>query len=211
MIDVDGLDDAARAAVGRASAAADELRAERIGTEHLLLGVLGGDDATARTLAAVGATPAAVRAKVAEASGGRRPPTATGTLELTPRATRALARAHWYSHRAKAEHVGARHVLLGVLDIEGTAGQVLRGVGADLGALRTQLTDAGAPAPSEPAAASPAAVDPRCGSCGTVVDELAFRVVRATDADGRAGDAVVFSCRGCGVVLGVARARDASA
>jgi ATP-dependent Clp protease ATP-binding subunit ClpC len=212
VIDLTGLGDEARAAVARAETVARELGLERVGTEHLLLGLLAGDSVASRALLSAGATRAAARHKVAEtvASGAVHP--TDGPIEPTSRAARAIGRAHRFSHHAKAEAVGADHLLLGVLDVEGTAGQVLRGIGVDVGSLRSSIpvdepeaevtpaSTTGGPPPSPGGAA--------CPRCQAEVDALTGRIVPASDAVGRTGEAVVFSCRTCGTVLGVSRAKE---
>lgn len=209
MIDVDGLGSDAREVVEAAAVAARELGARAIGTEHLLLGVLAGTSDAARTLTAAGATVAATRAKVGETSRGGRPAD-DAPVGLTPRATRAIGRAHRYSHGERSEEVDARHLLLGVLDIEGTAGQVLRGVGIDVGALRdtllVQFDDSSVVAES----LAGAAAGPTCPHCAATIADVAFTTVPATGNDGRSADVVVFACRGCGVALGVAARRSGS-
>jgi len=209
MIDVGGLGADARDAVEAAATVARDLGARAVGTEHLLLGVLAGTSDAARTLTAAGATVAATRAKVGETSrGGRGPDDAP--LELTPRATRAIGRAHRYSHAERSEEVDARHLLLGVLDIEGTAGQVLRGVGIDVGALRDTLLVQldGSSVVTEPLPS--AAVGPTCPHCSATIADVAFTAVPATGNDGRSAEVVLFSCRACGVALGVAARRSGS-
>jgi len=209
MIDVDGLGPDAREAVEAAGAAAREMGARAVGTEHLLLGVLAGTSDAARSLTMAGATVAATRAKVGETS---RPSRVAdeAALDLTARGTRAIGRARRFSHAERSEEVDARHLLLGVLDVEGTAGQVLRGVGVDVGALRDGLllqidgTSAGAPP------ATRTATGPVCPHCAAAIGEVAFATVPASDSDGRTGEVVVFSCRACGVALGVAARRSGS-
>lgn len=57
--------DRARETVVRTQVEAGELRHERIGTEHVLLGLLRGDDRTlVSVLAELGAEPAAVRERL---------------------------------------------------------------------------------------------------------------------------------------------------
>jgi ATP-dependent Clp protease ATP-binding subunit ClpA len=204
VIDTEGLGEEARAAVARAEAVARELGQERVGTEHLLLGLLAADSVASRALVAAGATRAAARHKVAETVAGSAVRRVEGDLEPTPRAGRAIGRAHRFSHHDKAEAVGADHLLLGVLDVEGTAGQILRGIGVDVGALRSSIVTAeqlAAESTVEPAEAGAAT----CPRCEADVAALTFRIVPATDAGGRSGEAVVFSCSSCGVVLGVSR------
>ena len=190
-----------------------------VGTEHLLLGLLAeNDNAAARALQAAGASLALCREKVTEALASRRlmaadiPPE---NLELTDRASRALDRAVRLSTRLKSDEVEASHVLLSVLDVEGTAGQVLRGLSVDLGAVRGGLvqhdqsrsaTDAVSDldeVASEPAPASqPEGPEPLCPMCGTPVKGSLGRSVM-TSADGVEFD--VAYCTTCGATLGVSR------
>jgi hypothetical protein len=206
VIDVDGFGEDARDAVARAEVVARELGLAEVGTEHLLLGIMAGHSVAARALTAAGSTRAAARHKVVEIAGGRvRSP--EGPQEASARAARAVGRAHRFSHHDRAESVGADHLLLGILDVEGTAGQVLRGIGVDVGALREALVHAEPLAPAAPAVTG-TGDGPTCPACRAPIDGLTFRVVTATDAEGRSGDAVVFSCRACGVVLGASRASE---
>ncbi|MEA3054998.1 MAG: hypothetical protein QOD30_430 [Actinomycetota bacterium] len=200
-IDRAGLGAAAADAVDRAEAHARSLGSTVVGTEHLLVGVISGGSDAADALVAAGATIAATRAKVAETAGPPGP-AADADLEWSSRASRAVGRAHRFSHGDRSEEVQARHVLLGLLDVEGTAGQVLRGVGVDVARLREALVDGAASPDHAPPGPQPT-VGPRCASCGASVEELAFVNVPATGADGRTGEVVVFSCRACGAILGV--------
>jgi hypothetical protein len=96
-------------------------------------------------------------------------------------------------------------VLLGVLDVEGNAGQVLRGLGLDVERLRSSLDALTFPSSSQTAAeddeahATPA----RCPSCAAPLDEVAFRDVLAS-GDGGARQVTLFSCCACGALLGIA-------
>jgi hypothetical protein len=144
-----GFDPAARRAVSLAEEEARELGHDRVGTEHLLLGLLTNESSTARVLANAGVTLTAARHKVAEAVGappdGEVPP---GPLPRTPRVERALGRSVRFAHGRGSDLVASQHVLLGVLDVEGTAGQVLRGLGLDVDRLRRTL-DRLAPSPAD--------------------------------------------------------------
>jgi ATP-dependent Clp protease ATP-binding subunit ClpA len=133
---------------------------------------------------------------------------ARGPLERSPRAERALARAVRFSHARRADLVGTEHVLLGVLDVEGTAGQVLRGLGVDVDRLRSGL-ESGATIIHEhvTSPSSPQHVPSRCPQCGSDIDgSLVARMVTALADDGQPFvDAVVFTCGTCGIVLGVSK------
>lgn len=200
--DLHALGPDARRALAAAEAEARYLGYARIGTEHLLLGLLGdGRSDASWALSEAGAGLVVVRTRVLEA----KPPTPPGqdpgeTMELTARADRALRRSVRFSHRRRTGTVTPEDLLIAVLDVEGTAGQVLRSLGLDVDAVSAAL---GAPEPEAPARAA-TAVAPRCPSCDAqVADELTYRVVEARGEHGRRG-ATVFSCGGCGAVLGVA-------
>lgn len=190
-----------------------------VGTEHLLLGLLAeNDNAAARALQAAGASLAPCREKVTEALASRRPTAGDilpERLELTDRASRALDRAVRLSTRLKSDEVEASHVLISVLDVEGTAGQVLRGLSVDLAAVRGGLVqrDRAPSAPdvvSDPEEASgesalapqPEGPEPLCPTCGgPVKGSLGHSVM--TSVDGLDFDVVY--CTTCGATLGVSR------
>ena len=134
---------AARRSIDLAGDEARRLKHPYIGTEHLLLGLLAeGHSPAAQSLRRAGAPLKACREKVAEALARRDlppPPRSDSPFDLTDRAARALDRASKLSLRMKSEEVDAVHVLVSVLDVEGTAGQVLRGLNVDIGALRDDL------------------------------------------------------------------------
>lgn len=178
-----------------------------IGTEHLLLGILAdGESPSARALVATGATLDASRAKVAEAvtvTGGRGQP---GPLQLTDRARRALERASRLSLRHHAEHVETEHVLLSLLDVEGTAGQVLRGLGVDLARVRAALgpmadDDRTTPGPAE--GGPTVRASPRCGACGSALAAALGHRVLASPGEGRdPREFLVAYCSACGSAIG---------
>lgn len=107
-----------------------------IGTEHLLLGLVGEGGAAASVLASVGVSPAGCRARVLEVSRRGTTPV-SGRLPFTPGAKRALAAAVRESLALRHRHVGTEHLLLGVLAAdEGVALDVLTGCGVDLAEVR---------------------------------------------------------------------------
>jgi hypothetical protein len=194
---------------------AGRLKHPYVGTEHLLLGLLAeGDNAASRALQGAGASLALCREKVTEALASRSSAStadAAAELELTDRASRALDRAGRLSARLKSDEVETSHVLISVLDVEGTAGQVLRGLSVDLGAVRDALF----PRTPEPLAADQITEaeildrqksfgpDPICPRCGTGLKGALGRSI-ATSADGV--DFEVVHCTSCGASLGVSRA-----
>jgi ATP-dependent Clp protease ATP-binding subunit ClpA len=154
-----------------------------------------------------GATPSAIRRKVTEAVGPGVP--GSEPSSMSARAGRALGRAPRFAQQHHADEVGSEHLLLAVLDVEGTAGQVLRGLGVDVEQLRAALGTHDAPPPTRfENEISPQRDDlvlkapvARCASCGADLVELhATRLPVTGDAD---GDVVTLSCPTCGTVLGV--------
>jgi ATP-dependent Clp protease ATP-binding subunit ClpA len=230
---LEGFGQGARRAMAMAALEARELGSTRLGTEHLLLGLLAHTEGgAARLLNESGVTLPAARRKAAEASGavrleeaiearagGRAAPGAVRSA----RAERAIGRAFRFSHEQRSREVRTEHLLLGVLDVEGTAGQVLRGLGVDLDALRSKLE----PPPAGAAGVEPEAVPDEddvavgavpasrkgpyvppasCASCSNPLEgSLQFTVLSASDAEGRKRDVIVVSCRACGAAVGIAR------
>ena len=174
----------------------------RVGTEHLLLGIMAdeGSDAT-QALAEAGAGRAAVWAKVREA----RPPVAGGTepsaTQGTPRAARAIGRSVRFSRRHDGP-VTAEDLLIGVLDVEGTAGQVLRSLGVDLDDVLS-IIDGGDTTTSD--AVADEGTDARCPSCEAALTSLAHRRLVSAGVDGSV-EVLVHTCPECGTVLGLSPA-----
>ena len=206
-----------RRAVAIAETEARGLQHPRVGTEHLLIGVLALDGTVASArLQEAGITLAAARHKVAEAVPQGDVP-AGDALPRTERAARALGRSHRFSHANRSATVGPEHILRGGLDVAGTAGQVLRGLGADVerlrSVLRTPPPEDGAVAaePAEQAAAevpAPAVAPPveaaalTCPACAAVLDDgIEYRVLIASGPRGPR-EVVAYSCRACGRALG---------
>jgi ATP-dependent Clp protease ATP-binding subunit ClpC len=207
MNDLAGLGVDARDALARAEAEARELGHDHVGTEHLLLGLIAATGSPAAVvLDDLGASLGAARHKVAEAVGRSSAvgPPPDGPLPLTARASRALSRSRRFSHDRHVDEVGGGHLLLGVLDVEGNAGQVLRGLGVDIDRLRSWI-DAPAGEPggldAEPEPASPSA---SCFSCGAALaDNLEYALVAASNRALGPLDTLVFSCGSCGIALGI--------
>src|SRR5256885_3110122 len=154
---LEGFSERARRVVTTAEQEARRLGHGHIGTEHLLLGVLvDGSTAAARVLVAAGATADGARRKVMEAVPADRDNPVGDDLPLTARAQRALDRAGRFSRQRHDPEVSTGHVLLGILDVEGTAGQVLRGLGVDVPALPAALEATARSRGATPAATTPA-------------------------------------------------------
>lgn len=200
----------ARRAVVAAQDAARSLRHEQVGTEHLLLGLLA-DSEVGQILKQAGLTEGSARRKITEAVPMAEPVDPSAPLARTARCVRAIGRATRFARDDHSELVGTRHVLLGVLDVEGTAGQVLRGLGLDVDQLRSAV---GRPAPDAadvvPEAASGEAPTAhpavRCPHCqAPVVDGVTGTRLPLLQGDGTGGRTVLaVSCPACGTLLGVA-------
>lgn len=214
------FDDDARFAVDRAYEEAEAFRHDQVGTEHLLLGLLSlGYGEAAEALISCGATLEGCRAKVVEAAANKRNPAGGRELTLTDRAARALERATRLSLRQRSPYVNPEHVLLSVLDVEGTAGQVLRGLFVDIGRVRAAVIADGksesAPTSYGPSAAitgpAPAAfphtvwdgTTPRCPKCEQDLDStLAHKAVASRGDDGLMVRWLLAYCSSCGTAVG---------
>ena len=183
-----------------------------VGTEHLLLGLLSEPGTTASdALVSSGATLVSAREKVVEALASRTtrlPAAPTHDLPFSDRASRALDRAGRFSLRAGSDYIQSEHLLLGVLDVEGTAGQVLRGLAVDPDAVRQALAAPrltfSSPKPHPPARSE--ATGPLCPTCGSSLVSSLNRWSLAAGKGESATEVDVFYCSACGAALGVERA-----
>lgn len=183
-----------------------------MGTEHLLLGLIAEHDDTAATLlVSAGAVLEMAREKAGEASGPPRTPGSGAEPVFSARAARALERGLRFASQRRIAAVGPVHLLLGILDVEGRAGQVLRGLGVDVIALRATAeaaanlgTSDGSTKP-KPDMASPGITPvPTCPGCGAPLEgALAYRRLKASDADGSTYEIGVAYCGTCSSALGV--------
>lgn len=188
---------------------ARQLDHPRVGTEHLLLGVLTDDDGEpADALRAAGVTLAAARHKVVEALGADAGLSDNEALPFTPRAQRALERAGRFSRKEQEPEVTVNHVLLGVLDVEGLACQVLRGLGVDIDHLRDAVGPTRVEAPVTRLDDRPSVdeVRPRCPNCHAPLDDTLSETLMSARRDGEPPtDVRIAYCAACGATLGVLR------
>src|SRR5712672_4215943 len=108
-----------------------------IGTEHILLGLLGEPESIGgQVLASFGITRDGVRAEVVEKIGlGKSTP--SGHIPFTPRAKKTLELSLREALSIKHNYIGTEHILLGLIrEGEGVAAQVLQKLGADLNRVR---------------------------------------------------------------------------
>jgi ATP-dependent Clp protease ATP-binding subunit ClpC len=153
----------ARKATVDAQAAARRLGHGHIGTEHLLLGLLGTDGVAARVLAGLGVTGAAVEREILaevgrrmEASFGpgalawhpdphcrRGRPRPGGHIPFTPRSKKVLELSLREALALKHRYIGTEHILLGLVrEGEGLAMLVLTRLGAGAELIRARVLDA---------------------------------------------------------------------
>jgi Clp amino terminal domain, pathogenicity island component len=112
---------------------------DRVGTEHLLLGLLRDEQCLAvATLVGLGIDPEAVRLRVEETVGqGPGEPGLGFHLPMTKPATLVLALAGRETTELEGDRLGTEHLLLGLArEGEGVAARVLQGLGAGLLELR---------------------------------------------------------------------------
>ena len=199
----------ARCVVSFATMEARSLDHSRVGTEHLLLGLLSDDEGEhADVLRAAGVTLTAARHKVVEALGTDAASPNSEALPFTSRAQRALERAGRFSRKEQEKEVTPGHVLLGVLDVEGLACQVLRGLGVDLVHLREAMLSGHPRARVAPVDEPPSveAVRPRCPNCYAPLDETLAEMLIPARRDGEPSTNVaVVYCAACSTALGVVR------
>lgn len=132
--------DRARRVVVLAQEEARRLSHSSIGTEHLLLGLVGEEDGVAsRALRSFGIYGEQIRAEVEEiiGRGGEAP---IGHIPFTPRAKKVLELSLREALNLHHSYIGTEHVLLGLIrEGEGVAAQVLVSKGVRLEAVRTQV------------------------------------------------------------------------
>ncbi len=107
-----GFTPRARSSVAQAQSAAQRLRHNYIGTEHLLLGLFGEPEAiAARVLAGFGVTKQSIEAALVEEIG-----TGSGVvgddLPMTPRARKVLQHTHREARALGHNYVGTEHIVL---------------------------------------------------------------------------------------------------
>jgi hypothetical protein len=115
-----------------------------VGTEHVLLGLLGDEDtAAAKALHRLGVDRGAARERIVHIVGrGDCEWPASHERRLTPRSKRALELALREALKQGHETIGTEHVLLGLAaERKGVAARVLEELGADERAVRSALAD----------------------------------------------------------------------
>jgi ATP-dependent Clp protease ATP-binding subunit ClpC len=132
--------DRARRVVVRAQDEARALGHDHIGSEHLLLGLIGeGGGVGAKALESLGVSAAELRAGVAEmVDPGQQSPTAH--IPFTAQAKQVLRLALGEALRLEHNYIGTEHLLLALIsERDDVAGRVLAAAGADLGRVRAEV------------------------------------------------------------------------
>lgn len=135
----DWVGEQARGAVAAAAEEARALRHNYVGTEHVLLGLVGeGRSLAAQALAMLEVTEENVRAEIRSIIGeGLGEP--RSELGITPRTKRAFVRARQIAKRLGHRCVRSEHLLLALAEGDGVARQVLEALGAPAQAVREQI------------------------------------------------------------------------
>ena len=130
--------DRARHAMALAQEEAGRLKHNYIGTEHLLLGLVGEKDGVAaKALDRLGISLPAVRSEVEEIIGVGTTALPPGEPPMTPRTRKVLDLSVREAAHLGHNYVGTEHLLLGLVrEGEGVAAQVLAKLGADLALIR---------------------------------------------------------------------------
>jgi ATP-dependent Clp protease ATP-binding subunit ClpC len=133
--------DRARRAVVQAQEEARTLNHDFIGTEHILLGLVGeGQGVAAKALESLGVSMEAVRQRVEDIVPPGQVEVRTGHIPFTPRAKKVLELSLSESKLLGHRYIGTEHILLGLLrEGEGVAAQVLAALGADLDGVRERV------------------------------------------------------------------------
>jgi hypothetical protein len=134
--------DQARRVIALAQEEARERNCRRVGTEHLLLGLIQEREGIAlAALELLGISPEMVRRQVEEITGqGQGQESSAGYAQYTLRAKKALDLARREALQLGHHHIGTEHILLSLIrEGEGPAAQALIELGADLSLVRQQV------------------------------------------------------------------------
>ncbi|GGG28963.1 negative regulator of genetic competence ClpC/MecB [Lysinibacillus alkalisoli] len=119
---------------------ARRFKSSKIGTEHLLLGLVReGEGIAAKALAAANVTPEMIERGI-EQLVGRGTEEVSAVVQHTPRAKRVLELAADEARKLNHSYIGTEHILLGLIrEEEGVAARVLNNVGVGLNKTRQQV------------------------------------------------------------------------
>lgn len=139
----DRFTDRARRAISYSKDEAERLGHDRIGSEHVLLGLLKeGSGVAAHMLSEAGIELDAVRRNVEMRSSPSTDTQSVGELPFSPAAKALLGHAIDEAQGLGQEYVGTEHILLGLLrDEKSEACSIIVSMGVKLAAIRKSLTD----------------------------------------------------------------------
>jgi len=179
--------DQARRVIALAQEEARTRNCPRVGTEHLLLGLIQEREGIAlAALELLGISPEMVRRQVEEITGqGQGQEPSAGYAQYTLRAKKALDLSRREALQLGHHHIGTEHLLLSLIrEGEGPAAQALLELGADLSLVRQQvlLLLSEEPGEAEPGSVPPVpGPGPAGGESGLLVEILS----RIEDLDSR--------------------------
>jgi len=165
----------ARRVLSLAHQEAERARRDKIGTEHLLLGLMEEEGGVAgRVLRELGMNSERMR-EIVERIAGSGDYTG-GKIELAPETQNVLEQAVEEARRLGHHYIGTEHILLGLVRGEGTAMDVLRKLGVTPDQIRRQTRrvlneTTSSPTPSAPGKRE--ASKPQSGQKSPLVDQLA--------------------------------------
>jgi ATP-dependent Clp protease ATP-binding subunit ClpC len=193
-----------------------------IGTEHILLGLIGeGEGVAAKALASLDISLVPVREQIEKTMGTAGTPP-SGSPPFTPRAKKVLELSLREALQLGHSYIGTEHMLLGIVrEGEGVATAILVGLGADQIKVRQRVTSLMAEAEGQSQAGRAvagaagsssfdddplAAPEPRCPHCRTALEHTArYRTMAAApddDSDDRRPmNLDVVYCGRCGMTL----------
>jgi ATP-dependent Clp protease ATP-binding subunit ClpC len=144
----------ARQVVVLAQEEARALKHNYIGTEHLLLGLLGEEEGLgARALESLGITLEEARGQVAQivGQGEGDPSETTGQIPFTPRSKKVMELALREAMSLKHNYIGTEHILLGLVrENEGVAVRILLDFDVDAERVRDTLSELLGPSIGQP-------------------------------------------------------------
>ena len=174
----------ARRVLSLAHQEAERARQNKIGTEHLLLGLIEEEGGVAgRVLRELGMNSERMREIVERVAGSG--DYTGGKIELAPETQQVLEQAVEEARRLGHHYIGTEHILLGLVRGEGTAMDVLRKLGVTPDQIRRQTRRVLNETTSSPTPAAPGkreAAKPQPSQKSPLVDQL------ATDLTGLAED-----------------------
>jgi DNA-binding transcriptional regulator YhcF (GntR family) len=133
--------DEVRWVLAEAKREADALSHDYVGTEHILLALIGVKESLGgRVLSAMGVSAVAVRGRLMESVRKGKAGLSSGELPYTSRAKKVLEYSMTEAREMADSHVSSEHLLLGLMREErGIAGQVLFSLGATIDSARLAI------------------------------------------------------------------------